>query len=209
MTTKKHLIIGAGSAALGALEAIRQITSKDEVKLVTMDDCPPYSPAALPSLLSGRITEAELWMRDDSYFKKLGATLARGKEVRQVIPEKQQVVYSDGSSEGYDTLLIASGSESVRPAVKNLEEAGIQEFRTLDDCRRLLRELDGKKEAAVLGGGMVGMEIAAALLEKGCRVSVIEKEQGVLASYFDEEAEVYIRDIFTEHFVKVVQIACA
>ena len=56
---KKHLIIGAGPAALSALEAIRHVTSQDEVKLVTLEDCLPYSPAALPYLLLGRLTEAQ------------------------------------------------------------------------------------------------------------------------------------------------------
>ncbi len=196
MAIKKHLIIGAGSAALSALEEIRRVTSKDEVKLVTMDTHLPHSPASLPYLLSGRITEAELWKTDENYFKKLGSTLARGKKVTDIIPEKKKVIYQDKSSENYDTLLIATGSEPVRPAVKGLEAAGVQEFGTLANCRRLLRELRHKKNVAVLGAGMVGMKIATALLERGCQVSVIEKEPNILPLYFNEEAETYIKDIF-------------
>jgi len=202
MATRKHLIIGAGSAALSALKEIRRVTSEDEVKLVTMDDCRPYSPATLPYLLSGRIKETDMWMRDKNYFKNLGSTLARGKEVTQVLAEKRRVIYRDGSSENYDTLLIASGSEPVKPPIKGLEEVGIHDFRTLADCRRLLRELEDKKNVAILGAGMVGMKIAAALLDSGCRVSIIEKEQSVLPLYFDEEAEAYIRNVFLDHEVR-------
>jgi len=71
--TIKHLIIGAGKAALCALEEIRRVAPEDEVKLISMEDCPPYSPAALIYLLSGKITEAGLWMKDGDYFKNLGA----------------------------------------------------------------------------------------------------------------------------------------
>lgn len=115
MTIKKHLIIGAGSAALSALAEIRRVNSEDEVKLITREEHPPYSPAALPYLLSGKITEAELWMKGENHFKNLRSSLVKGKEVAQVVPEQQKVVYSDGISENYDTLLIASGAEPTSP----------------------------------------------------------------------------------------------
>ena len=92
MAMKKHLIIGCSTAGISALEEIRSITSEDEVKLVTMEDCLPYCPASLPYLLSGKITEADLWMRDEDYFKNLNSILIRGKEVTQVIPEKKEVI---------------------------------------------------------------------------------------------------------------------
>jgi len=181
MATKKHLIIGCSIAALSALEEIRRVNSKDEVKLVTMEDHPPYCPACLPYLLTGRITEAELWMRDEDYFKNLGSTLVRGKEVTRILPEKKEVLYRDGSSENYDTLLIASGSEPVEPPVKGLAEVETLGYRTLDDHRNLVRKLEGKREVAILGAGLVGMKLAAELLERGCQVSIVEKEPKVLS----------------------------
>jgi phenylglyoxylate dehydrogenase epsilon subunit len=196
---KKHLIIGAGPAALGTLEAIRHVTSQDEVKLVTLEDCLPYSPAALPYLLLGRLTEAQLWLRDEAYFRDQRCTLVRGKEVIRLLPGKKEVVYNDGVSDAYDTLLIASGAEPVKPAIEGLEEVGAQHLRTLTDCRRLLAELKTKNRVAILGAGLVGMKIATALLERGCEVSIIEKEQAVLPLYFSEEAEVYIRQTFVDH----------
>ena len=129
-------------------------------------------------------------MKDEGYFQNLRSTLERGKEVTQVLTDKKKVLYRDGSSENYDTLLVASGSEPINPPIEGLEEVEVHGLRTLADCQRLLRQLDDKKNVAILGAGMVGMEIATVLLEKGCRFSVIEKEQGILPLYFNEEAEV-------------------
>lgn len=199
MAKRKHIIIGCGVAALSALKKIREMTIDDEVSLVTMDDYRPYSPASLPSLLSGRLTEACLWMKEENYFKDLRSTLKSGKEVTQVLPDRKKVVYRDGSSEEYDTLLIASGSEPVVPPIQGLKEAGVSSLRTLTDCRRIIQQLKGKNNVAILGAGMVGMAIAAALLEKGYRVSLIEKQSGILSQYFNEEVGDYIRDIFTDH----------
>ena len=75
-----------------------------------------------------QVMEAKLWMKDENYFKNLRSTLGRGKEVIQVLPEKRQVIYCDGSSENYDTLLIASGSEPIKPPIKGLEEVGVQGY---------------------------------------------------------------------------------
>lgn len=199
MAPKKHIIIGCGPAALSALEKIRAVTSEDEVRLFTMDENPPYCPASLPSLLSGRMTEAELWMKDRDYFESLKSTLVKGKEVTQVLAEERKVICRDGSSENYDTLLIASGSVPVTPSIKGLEEVEIHSLRNLADCHYLMQQLEGKKDVAILGAGMVGMEIATMLMKRQYQVSIIEKEQSILPLYFNEEAEAYIRDIFTEH----------
>ena len=193
---RKHLIIGCGSAALSALEKIRSIAPGDQVKLTTMEDCPPYSPTALPYLLSGRVAEEALWMRPEGYFETLGATLARGKEVVRVSPASKEVVYQDGERENYDTLLIATGSEPVRPPIVGLDEAGFLGFRTIADYRALAGRLDSRKRVAVLGGGLIGMEVAIALLEKGHQVRVVEKEPRLLPLYFDPEAEALIREVF-------------
>jgi NAD(P)H-nitrite reductase large subunit len=136
---KKHLIIGSGKAAVSAFEEIRRVTLEDEVKLVSMEDCLPYSPAALIYLLSGRITEAEQWMKDEDYLRNMRGTLVMGKKVAAVLPEKRKVIFQDGSSENYDTLLIASGAEAIGLIRRSGNEDS--DFKTLADCRRLLKEL--------------------------------------------------------------------
>jgi phenylglyoxylate dehydrogenase epsilon subunit len=198
----KHLIIGAGKAALSAAEEIRRVAPDDELRLVSMEDCAPYSPASLVYLLSGRITEDGLWIKDGDYFRNLRGTLVTGKEVVGVLPERRWVLYQDGSSENYDNLLIASGSKAIKPPIEGLEEIGTHDFKTLSDCRRLLMELRGKQNVAILGAGMTGMHIGAALLERGCRVNIIEREENLLPQHFNEEAVVYIRDAFVDHQVR-------
>jgi len=135
-------------------------------------------------------------MRKDDYFDAIGATFAHGKEVVRLLPESKEVVYKDGEQEKYDTLLIASGADSSCPPIKGLAENGYLGFHTIGDCQRLLTELKDKNHIAVMGAGLVGMEVAIGLVEKGCRVTIIEKEPQLLPLYFDPEAESLIRAIF-------------
>ena len=137
MAPKKHLIIGCSSAGLSALEHIRAIAPEDEIRLVTREDYPPYSPTSLPYLLSGRITEKELPLREEDYLKTLKASLALGKEVTQVLTQKREVAYGDGSTESYDDLLIACGARALQPSIPGLDSLGSTVFRTLSDYHRL------------------------------------------------------------------------
>lgn len=204
MPKGKHLIIGCGSAGLSALEQIRQLNPEDEVKVVTMEDSPPYSPTLLPYLLSGKIDEAHLPMRGENYFDEMGATFARGRRLIHVLPRTKQVVYDDEERESYDTLLIASGSEAIKPPIKGLDENTFLGFHTIADCRKLLKQLAGKSDIAVLGAGLVGMEVAIGLVERGCRVTIVEKEPRLLPLYFDQEAESLIRSIFLAQGVQLL-----
>lgn len=197
--TRKHLIIGAGTAALTALEEIRKASPQDEIVMVTPQTCPPYSPTSLPYLLAGRIMESHLWMRKADYFSSLKCTLAQGKEVVGILPEKKEVLYREGGSEGYDNLLIATGSEPVKPPIPGLESAGSLTFHTLEDCHRLQGELKSKRDIAILGAGLVGMEVAVALLEMGFGVKLIEKEPSLLPIYFDSKVQPHFQDIFLKH----------
>ena len=199
----KHLIIGCGSAGLTALEKIRSIKEEDEITLVTMEDCLPYSPTSLPYLLAGRVKEENIWIKDEAYFRDMKAVLATKKEVVKIIPDKKQVVYRDGESEQYDNLLITTGSDSVKPKIKGLDEVGFLGFHTLSDYHKLVRLLTNKAEVTILGAGLVGMELADAICEKGHNVQVIEKEGEILPLYFDQPAGNYIKDIFSSHGVNI------
>lgn len=200
---KKHLIIGCGSAALAALNKIRSITQDDEIKLVTKEPYLPYSPTSLPYLLAGKIKEADIWIKDADYFRQQRATLLTNKEVVQLLPEEKRVIYGDGSADSYDSLLIASGSDPAKLRIPGMDEVGFLGFHTLDDCHQLLAQLKGKKSVTILGGGLIGMEIAAALVERGYKVRVLEMEERVLPLYFDREPAEAIKSVFASKGVEL------
>lgn len=204
MAKRKHLIIGCGAAALAALRKIRAISSDDEVVMVTREEYLPYSPAALPYIISGRITEKDLWLVDEHYLSSMGCSLLKGKEVTEVHPEQKQVTYKDGGRESYDTLLVASGSRPVTPEIPGLDEVGFAAFHTISDCRRLQQQLKDKKQVAIYGGGLVAVELAAALLEAGYSVQIIVRSR-LLRSYFDPDAGDMIEDILKNRGARIIK----
>ena len=202
MPKRKHLIIGCGAAAFAAWQRIRSLSPEDKVVMVTKENHLPYSLAALPYIISGKIGEADLWLADEDYLRKMGCSLLMGKEVTEVHPEHKQVTYKDGGQEGYDSLLTATGSQPVMVNIKGLEEVGFATFHTLDDCRGLKQQLTGKQDIAIYGGGLVATELAIALLEAGYRVKLIVRSR-ILRRYFDQEAGDMIEDILTSHGAQI------
>jgi len=200
--TKKHLIIGCGTAALSAAKKIRSIAQEDEIKLATMEDCLPYSPASLPYLLSGRLKEDNLWVANDSLFQEWRFDLVKGKEVVGLKVEQKEVIYQDGGQERYDTLLIASGSQPTKPPIRGLETTGFVGFHTIKDSRELSKKLDGKKEVTIYGGGMVALEIATALLERGLKVKIIVRSR-IARGYFDEHVGAFIEWVLRQQGAEV------
>jgi phenylglyoxylate dehydrogenase epsilon subunit len=196
-------MIGCGSAALSALKQMRKLGSEDEVKLITMENYPPYSPMSLPYLLSGKKREPDIFLTESNFFDNMKATLITGRRVDGVRPRDKSVIYDNGKSESYDTLLIATGSQPVKPRIKGLERKRFLGFHTLDDYHEVRGQLRERSEVAVLGAGLVGMEVAAALSERGHQVTVLEKEKGVLPLSFDKPVGAYISQIYAEHDVDV------
>jgi len=192
---KKHLIVGSGAAGLAALRQIRSISAEDEIKVVSMEDALPYSPTSLPYLLSGKIEESKLWTVDEDYFKEMRCGLALGKRVAEIVPKQKEVVYGGGEREGYDTLLIATGSEPIVPSIEGMEEVGFFGFHTLQDYKELIRRLERKNIVLIYGGGLVAMGLASGLIKRGCKVKIIVRSR-ILRRYFDADAGALIAEVF-------------
>lgn len=199
---KKHVIIGAGPAGLSAMEKMRSLNHDDEIKLLTGENCLPYSPTALPYLLSGMVKEHDLWLRNEAYFEKMDVTFATDCEVVQVLPDKRQVIYRNGEGEQYDDLLIATGAAPQVPDIEGLEGGDLLVFHTLTDYHALRERIGGRREIAILGAGMVAVELAIALSELGHPVKIITRGPP-LRVYFDRQVQQYITDIFKGHGIDV------
>lgn len=200
MPNKKHLIIGSGAAGLSALKEIRRLGSDDEVKIISMEKHLPYSPMSLPYLVSGRKREKDICIADEDLLNTMQAKLVRNRRVEKVDSQASCVIYDNGESETYSTLLVATGSDPVIQPV--LKEAGIPGFHIMDDYMRL-KALGDKSRITILGAGFVGMELAVSLAEAGHQVGVIAPRERILRQYFDPGVDDLIINLFAEHGIPV------
>lgn len=194
----KHLIIGAGPAALAAAQAIRTQDKSAEITLVTREETLPYSPVVLPYLLSQELTETELFSKGQELLAALDVKLIRGKEVTTLLHETSEVRFSDGTRAAYDKLLIASGARPQIPPIENLAPDQIYTFRTFADFARLQKNLQKKQTIAIYGAGLVAVEAAEKLCAAGHKVIIIARSS-LLRKYFSPGNVAVLAQAFQKH----------
>ncbi len=203
MVRKRHVIIGCSAAGLSVLETVRKLAPEDEIRMVSREGTLPYSPAALPYLVSGRMKEENLWIRSKDYFSRMKVSLALGKGVAKVLPDEKKIVYIDGDSEAFDTLLVGVGAEPAKLPISSLAGSAVH-LHTFGDFQRLVRLLGREKEKEVLiyGGGLVAIELAMGLLERGNPVSIVVRSR-ILRGYFNEYVGGVIEDILCSRGARI------
>ena len=138
-----------------------------------------------------------------------GIRLHAGVRATRILRFARRVLGSDGSEEPYDKLIIATGSRSFIPPIPGLTQSdgsvkpGIFGFRSLEDCRRMADYAHGKKRAAVIGGGLLGLECAHGLQSLGLEVHVIHRSTHLMNQQLDPAAGAILRSLIEEKGIRV------
>ncbi len=170
----KHLILGAGPAGVIAAETIRKHAPLDEVVLLGDEPEAPYSRMAIPYLLMGNIGEGGTHLRHTpGHFERLRITQQRGRAVRVDTPLRT-VTLDNGSTLGFDRLLIATGSSPATPPIPGLAGAGVHACWTLADARAIMALAQPGARVVQMGAGFIGCIIMEALASRGVQLSVVE-----------------------------------
>ena len=191
-----YLIIGGGMTADAAARGIREVDAERDIGLLTEEPDPPYGrPPLTKGLWKGEALES-VWRKTAD----AGVTLQLGKRVVKLDPAARQVTDHRGATYGYRKLLLATGA---RP--RRLVAGGEQVvyFRTLADYRLVREAADRKRRFAVIGGGFIGAEIAAALTGAGCKVTMLFSDPGIGARLFPLDLARFLNDYYAERGVTV------
>lgn len=170
---EKILILGAGIAGLTAAEEVRNALPQADIKLISKEPGHPYYRLNLTRLLAGEISAAELPLQTDSWFAERMIDLVEGDALR-IDREQKQVTLRDGRNYSYDRLILANGAHPFVPPIPGATRDGVCTLRTLEDAQQILTRLPGVNHCVCIGGGLLGLETAAALAKHGIKVTVLE-----------------------------------
>ncbi len=170
----KHLILGNGPAGVIAAETLRKNDPDAQILMVGAEPGSPYSRMAIPYLLEGRIGEEGTHLRKDaSHFDALNIGLKNARAV-SLDTEERRVGFDDGSAEGYDRLLIATGSHPIRPPVPGIDLPQVLTCWTLEDARRIAASLSPGTRIVQVGAGFIGSIIIEPLVKSGAELTIVE-----------------------------------
>ncbi|MCM3675488.1 nitrite reductase large subunit NirB [Peribacillus simplex] len=189
MAKQKLVLIGNGMAGVRCIEEILKIQpERFEVTVIGSEPHPNYDRIQLSNVLQGATTIDDITINDWNWYKENNITLFSGETVTNIDTTKQ-IIYSDANREvEYDQLILATGSIPFILPIKGADKKGVTAFRNIEDCEKMIEYSKNNKKAAVIGGGLLGLEAARGLLNLGMQVDVIHLSEYLMERQLDPTA---------------------
>ncbi|MEH7545495.1 nitrite reductase large subunit NirB [Neobacillus vireti] len=174
MIKQKLILVGNGMAGVRAIEEVLKLNREDfEITIFGSEPYPNYNRIQLSTVLQGGTSVKDITLNDDQWYEDNGITLFTGETVVSIDKERQVVMTDKGRIEPYDKLIIATGSNPFMLPLPGADKEGVTAFRNIKDCEQMIEYSKQYKKAAVIGGGLLGLEAARGLLNLGMEVDVI------------------------------------
>ncbi len=197
-------IIGGSDAGISAALRAREVNKEAEISVFLADDFPNYSICGLPFFLSGETPD---WQNLAHRTEFEGIDMRRGCPVKHIDVQQKTISFQepDGmiASASYDTLVIGTGAEPVRPEFEGSTLPGVFELHTMQDSFQVKNHLGGARSAIIIGAGYIGVEMADALSHRGLDVTLVGRSRVVFPTV-DSEFGILIEDHLRQRGVHVV-----
>ncbi|MFA6293181.1 MAG: FAD-dependent oxidoreductase [Victivallales bacterium] len=197
----KILIIGNGPAGFYAAKRIRALIPDSSVTIADRNELPLYTKIRLPDFIAGKVEEKKLFLAKPEDYEKSGIETHFGNVITYINAKEKKVITSSCEILSYDKLVIATGAKAFRPIIKGVSEDGVYTLRTIADAKAIIGVSGSSGKAAVIGGGLLGIELANALKSKGLKVDIIEFFPRLLPRHLnDAESALLLKKIETPTF---------
>ena len=184
------VIVGNGMVSHGLCVAL---TSNQRASLqVTVLGAEPYPAYDRIHLSEIRSPESAL-LAPHAWYRRHGIDLRLGTAVVGIDRAQRRVLLEGGEAVEYDTLVLATGAEPVRPQLSGVEHARVFAYRTIDDVRRIREALVAATSAVVVGGGLLGLEAAQMSRSAGCATTVVEASRMLMPRQLDRQSAEILR----------------
>lgn len=198
----KYVIIGAGVAGVEAARTIRGLDPDGEIRMISADT-QIHSRCMLHKFISGERDGQGLDFTERDFFDRYRIQWQKGTRVRQVCPDRKEVVLDTGQPVSYDRLLVAAGADSFIPPVGELRKASnVYGLRNLSDAQAIVEEAGQARQVLVIGSGLVGLDAAYGLLERGMKLTVVEMADRILPVQLDAHAAAAYQAAFEKEGVR-------
>jgi nitrite reductase (NADH) large subunit len=184
----KIVIVGNGLAGTMAAKSVRELDPEAGIDIFAEEKYAYYPRPNLIEFLAGRLPYEKLFAFPEIWSSRQRIGLHFDERVAKIRPDERTIETGSGGVFPYDTLLLASGARAAVPPLTGSGLKGVFVLRTLDDALAILDRLRTHTHVAVLGGGLLGLEIARAIRGRGAEVSVVEFFDRLLPRQLDPEA---------------------
>ncbi|MDR3294208.1 MAG: FAD-dependent oxidoreductase [Clostridiales Family XIII bacterium] len=182
-----YVIVGNGAAGTAAAEEIRKRNQACTIEIISREAVPAYNRPMLTKGILSDLDAINLFLKPEHWYAENRITLTLNANVTAIDPAGKVVRLESGESKPYDKLVLATGAESFRPPIPGADLKGVFAIRTLADVYAIQKYIPDVKSAAVIGGGVLGLEAAWEIKKAGKAVSVIETGDGLMRRQLDKK----------------------
>lgn len=201
----KYVIIGNSTAAVNAIEAIREIDREGSITVLSDEKYFSYGRPLISYYLYGKISLENMNYKGLDFYEKNGVTTLLGVTAVKIDSDKKTVLLEDGREIEYDKLLVATGSRPFVPPMAGLEKVKEKySFMKLDDALSLEKALGKDKNVLIIGAGLIGLKCLEGILDRVGKVTVVDMANRVLPSILDEEGSSIIQKQLEEKGVTFI-----
>ncbi len=197
------VIVGGGLAGTMAAKTLRELDQDVMVDVFGEEGLPYYPRPNLVEYIAGRLPCEKIFAFPEGWTEKLRITSHLGERVARIRPAERTVETASGSSISYDALLLATGARAAVPPIAGTHRKGVFVLRTLTDAQELIEHLGEHRRVAVLGGGLLGLEIARAIRGREAEVDVIEFFDRLLPRQLDPAAAALLKAHFEKAGISI------
>ncbi|WP_301387353.1 nitrite reductase large subunit NirB [Thalassolituus sp. UBA2590] len=187
MSKKRIIVVGNGMVGHNFLATMAESDHASEFELITFSEEPrlAYDRVQLSKYFSGA-TAADLALTTESEYDDCGITYLKNEKVLEIDADNKTITTSTGRIEGYDKLVLATGSYPFVPPIPGKDQEHCLVYRTIEDLEAISASAEVSKTGVVVGGGLLGLEAANALKEAGLDTHVVEFAPRLMAVQLDE-----------------------
>jgi nitrite reductase (NADH) large subunit len=189
----RAVIIGNGLAGTIAAKTLRELNPQVEVVVFAEENYPYYPRPNLIEYIAGKLPYERIFAFSEEWHVRQKIDIRLGTAVRKIHPRSREVELDGDRRESYDVLLVANGASSSIPPIKGVDKKGVFALRTLDDARAIIDYVQDHRRVVIIGGGLLGLEIARAVRLRGAEVEVVEFFDRLLPRQLDVQGASLLR----------------
>lgn len=199
----RYAIVGAGTAGIAAIEALREIDRTGKVVLVNGEKVTPYCRPLIIEMLTGERTAEQICIREPQWYRQQGVTLIDGDPVVDLGIGARRLTLASGRTVAWERLLLTPGGIAAPPPVEGLSDVPVFQLVSQEDVLRLRPLCRRGARALLVGIGLIGLQALTALRKLGVDVVALEACPKVLPMILDAEAAAYAQRRLTDHGLEV------
>tara|TARA_Y100000768_G_scaffold118226_1_gene87327 strand:+ start:19352 stop:20596 length:1245 start_codon:yes stop_codon:yes gene_type:complete len=198
------LIVGAGQATGQLLISLKQKKYKGKIKVFADEKYYPYQrPPLSKKYLSGELSYERLFIKQRKFFDELDVEFNLSCRVEKISTNKKKIQTKEGQH-NYERLVIATGTRPRRISIDSHESKNIYYLRNIEDAEKIKHSIKQNQSIVIIGGGYIGLEVAATAIKFGCEVTVIEQQDRVMKRVVSKEVSNFFEDYHLSQGVRFI-----